>query len=165
MGKLDEVKLSIDQNITSNGDESITGGVLNAVMQEVVTAAQEAIGVTEGKLTQLSQEWAEIKDANFNVIVNPHIEMVEPQGNTMTIESDKFYKWGVVANLSITFKAPSAPYVGSYIFQFTCPADIATSLAMPIEVVWNKQPLIEAGKTYQVSVVNNLAVITAWSIE
>lgn len=138
--------------------------VVNDLVSDKPTAALSAAQgkILDAKLAQLDQEWQEIKDAEFNVMVNPHIEMVEPTETSVAIDSDKFYKWGVVTLLSITFNAPKAPYVGSYIFQFTCPAEVATSLAMPVDVVWNKTPLIEAGKTYQVSIVNNLAVITAW---
>lgn len=161
-----DLRAEIKAQIKPNGVGAITGQVMQDAMLNLVGATEAEMSAlnaaTDEKLAQLDQEFQAIKDANFNVLVNPHIEIVEPQGNVITIDSDKFYKWGEVANLAITFNAPSAPYVGSYIFQFTCPADAATSLAMPIEVMWNKTPLIEAGKTYQVSVVNNLAVITAW---
>ena len=44
------------------------------------------------------------------------------------------------------------------IFQFTCGSTPVT-LVMPSTVKWINEPTIEANKTYQVSVLNNIAVI------
>lgn len=44
------------------------------------------------------------------------------------------------------------------IFQFTCGSTPVT-LVMPSTVKWVNEPVIEANKTYQVSVLNNIAVI------
>lgn len=171
MGKLDEVKLSIDQNITSNGDESITGGVLNAVMQEVVTAAQEAIGVTEGKLTQLSQEWQEIKDANFQPTfeVLPHIIKVIVTDGAAILEPDKFYDFGEAAQIAVAFAPASEPqYAAQYAFQFKSPSDTPTALTMPEGVIFpvesESQLQIKKGLTYQITIVDNLAVATSWEV-
>ena len=116
----------------------------------------------ESKLAQLSQEFEEIKNADFTL--NPHIEMVEPTETALAIESDKFYKWGGVTALNITLNAPKEGCVASYYFQFTCPADAATSLALPVDIVWAETPTIKAGMTYQVSIVNGLAVIKGWKL-
>ena len=57
-----EIKSTIDANITPNGEQGITGSVLNRVLNDMVDA-------TEGKLAQLDQEWQEIKDKNgFDVM-------------------------------------------------------------------------------------------------
>ena len=178
MGKLDDAKLSIDQNISSNGNEEITGGTLNAVLNEVVDATKGAITDTTlsfgqnilnlrnevfPKLTQLSQEFEEIKNADFTL--NPHIEMVEPTETALAIEPDKFYKWGEVASLALALNPQTSPrYAGQYFFQFTCPTDAATSLSLPIGLIWSAEPKIEAGKTYQVSILENLAILISWTI-
>ena len=43
-------------------------------------------------------------------------------------------------------------------FQFTC-GSAAVTLSMPSTVKWVNEPVIEANKTYQVSILNNIAVI------
>lgn len=43
-------------------------------------------------------------------------------------------------------------------FQFTC-GSTAVTLSMPASVKWINEPVIEANKTYQVSILNNIAVI------
>lgn len=117
------------------------------------------------KLAQLSQEWKEIKDAEFNVIVQPHVEKVIMTAASANLEPDKFYIWpNPVSAIAITLNPQTdAQYVAQYLFQFTCPAESATSLSLPVDVVWNEVPTIKAGKTYQVSILERLAIITAWS--
>lgn len=83
------------------------------------------------------------------------IEGVAP---TQSINPNKFYKFGSVTTLTITF-APEIPNVlNEYMFQFTS-GEIATVLGMPDSVRWIGDHTIEPNKTYQVSIVNNLAVI------
>jgi hypothetical protein len=52
-------------------------------------------------------------------------------------------------------------------FQFTSPSDADTVLTLPGTVRWaNDDPLEpEAGHTYQVSVVDNLAVYAGWEAQ
>ena len=169
MGKLDDAKLSIDENITSNGNEAITGSILNAVMKEVVTAAQGAIDETEGKLTQLSQEWQEIKDANFQPTfeVLPHITKVIVTDGAAILEPDKIYDFGESAQIVVGFKPQENPqYAAQYAFQFKSPSNAPTSLTMPEGVIFPVESdsllQIKAGLTYQITIVDNLAVATSW---
>ena len=159
---MEEIKSTIDANITPNGEQGITGSVLNRVLNDMVDA-------TEGKLAQLDQEWQEIKDANFNVFVNPHIEVVDMGGQTAaTIEPDKYYIFGVVYSLAVGFAPAAEGKVGNYAFQFTSPAEVSTSLSLPIEA---KFPIesgsalqIKPNTIYQISVLNGLAVATSWEV-
>lgn len=155
---MEEIKSTIDANITPNGEQGITGSVLNRVLNDMVDA-------TEGKLAQLDQEWQEIKGSDFTL--NPHVEKVVMGEAEVaaTLQPDKFYEWGAMPKLTITF-APQddAKYVGQYIFQFTSPASTPTSLSMPIDIKWVTAPEIKGGYIYQVSVVANLGIITGWKI-
>ena len=162
MGKFEEAKLSIDANVTSNGSEAITGGTLNAVLTEMNEAARSEV-------TRLSQEWQEIKDANFNVIINPHIEKVEMGAVTAaTIEPDKYYIFGEVATLAVGLAAAQEGSIGNYAFQFTSPADTPTTLSLPLDVKFPKESdsvlSIKGGRTYQLSILNNLAIATSWEV-
>ena len=49
MGRFDATKATIDANIKSNGNQEITGDILNSVMKDMVDA-------TDAELTQLSEE-------------------------------------------------------------------------------------------------------------
>lgn len=76
------------------------------------------------------------------------------------IRPNIFYDFGPQYQLEITFEDPQSIYRSNeYMFQFDSPSDRPTTLIMPSDVKWCYEPIIEAGKTYQVSVLNNLAVI------
>lgn len=76
------------------------------------------------------------------------------------LKPNVFYNFGPQYRLDISFVPSTSEYrTCEYMFQFDSPADRPTTLVMPAEVKWCYDPVIETGKTYQVSVLNNLAVI------
>lgn len=126
---------------------------------------------TEAKIAQLSQEWQEIKDANFNVVVEaiPHIEKVVVTDGGAILEPDKLYDFGEASQIVIGFAPAADPkYAAQYAFQFKCPASAPTSLTMPEGVVFPKESdsvlSLKAGLTYQITIVDNLAVATSWEV-
>ena len=125
----------------------------------------------ESKLAQLSQEWQEIKDAEFNVIVEaiPHIEKIIVTDGGAVLQPDKLYDFGESAQIAVAFAPATEPkYAAQYAFQFKCPADAATTLTMPEGVVFPKESdsmlSLKAGLTYQITIVDNLAVATSWEV-
>lgn len=82
----------------------------------------------------------------------------------LTIQPNVLNVWGVVSGLAIDFASGAEGRVNEYMLQFTCPSGHGTSLALPPSVKWmNGDELeTEAGWTYQVSIVNNLAVYAGW---
>lgn len=70
-----------------------------------------------------------------------------------------YHKWGEVASLELTLENPSdASTYNEYMFEFVS-GDTATTLSLPSTVVFESELNIEANKTYQVSIVNNIGVI------
>lgn len=130
-----------------------------------LSAEQGLILATE--VAQLSSEWQEIKDAEFNVSLNPHVEVVDMGAATAaTIDPDKYYIFGEVATLAIGLTAAETGYIGNYAFQFTSPADAPTTLSLPIDVKFPVESdstlQIKAARTYQISILNGLAIATSW---
>ena len=113
------------------------------------------------KLAQLSQEWQELKDKNFQI--QPHIDKVVMTETTAELQPDKFYLFGEVSALNITLAPVEEGYASQYIFQFTSPLEAPTTLSMPVTIIWADIPTIKGGMTYQVSVVEGLAMITGWT--
>lgn len=145
--------------------------VVNNLISDDATAALSAqMGKNIGdKLAQLDQEWQEIKDANFNIIVNPHVEVVDMGAATAaTIEPDKYYIFGEVATLAVGLAAAQEGTIGNYAFQFTSPAEVATTLSLPLGVKFPKESdstlQIKAKTIYQISILNNLAIATSWEV-
>lgn len=79
---------------------------------------------------------------------------------TLAIAPNTFHIWGTVSALNITLTAPTDTSVyNEYMFQFTS-GSTATTLTLPSGIQWMYEtPTIDADKTYQVSIVNNVAVI------
>ena len=75
------------------------------------------------------------------------VTVIEPEATELELEPcPKTYKWGEVAELSVTVTADS-----QYHFMFTCPSDAATVLTITGETVRCGDTL-ETGKTYEVDI-------------
>jgi hypothetical protein len=74
------------------------------------------------------------------------------------LQPNTFYRWGKADALTITLAPEIKGIVSEYLFEFSC-GTIATELTLPESVKWAVEPNIEAGKTYQVSILNGIAVI------
>lgn len=66
MGRFDATKATIDANIKSNGNQEITGDILNSVMKGMVDA-------TDAELTQLSVVTAALATLQNEVIANEEV--------------------------------------------------------------------------------------------
>lgn len=81
---------------------------------------------------------------------------------TFELTPNMLHKWGEVASLTLTLGAETPGVVNEYMFEFTSGAT-ATQLSLPETVKWVTTPEIAANMMYQVSIVNNLAVMGGWS--
>ena len=101
--------------------------------------------------------WEKITDA-----IDPKADKV-PEVNhgtsdtTFTLTPNIMHIWGEIATLNLTLSADSNSVLDEYMFTFTCPSAAATNLTLPSSIKWIQQPELQAGKTYQVSIVNGLA--------
>lgn len=86
------------------------------------------------------------------------IENVSGTSVTKQIEPNKFYIFGQVTNLTITLGAVKPNIFNEYMFQFIS-GTTPTVLNLPESIKWIGEKSIEASKTYQVSIVNNIAVM------
>ena len=81
------------------------------------------------------------------------------------IQPDVYYIFGEKETLTITLASTDSNYYHKYMFEFNSGAT-PTTLNVPETIKWENGTIstIEANKTYQVSIVNNLAVIKGfWS--
>jgi len=83
---------------------------------------------------------------------------------TFELTPNVLHKWGEVASLTLTLGAETPGVVNEYMFEFTSGAT-ATQLQLPETVKWVTTPEIAASMVYQVSIVNNLAVMGGWANE
>ena len=96
-----------------------------------------------------------------DAIEQPIVQQTE---TTVEIAPNVLNVWGEVAELDITLADADATKVNEYMFQFTSGAT-ATTLTLPADIKWVSAPNVQANKTYQVSIINNLGVIGEFSHE
>lgn len=94
------------------------------------------------------------------------IAIVDHGTNDTTFEltPNILHKWNEVASLTLTLGAETPNVVNEFMVQFTSGAT-ATQLSLPETVKWLNTPEIAANMVYQISILNNLAVIGGWSNE
>lgn len=73
-----------------------------------------------------------------------------------TISPNTLHKWDEVAELTLTLGDETPGIVNEYLIQFTSGAT-PTVLTLPKDVKWATPLKISKNKTYQISIVNNLA--------
>lgn len=86
---------------------------------------------------------------------------IELLTDSVNIKPNTLYKLGNRRNLTVSFIAGESMVVNEYMFQFTVTGD-AFSLTLPAGVRWFEEPDFNDGSTYQVSIVDNLAIIAEW---
>lgn len=82
---------------------------------------------------------------------------------TKELQPNILYKFGECASLTITLAAGGAGLENEYKFEFVS-GSTPTTLLLPDSIKWKDgvEPTMEASKTYQISIVNNLAVYAAF---
>lgn len=75
---------------------------------------------------------------------------------TFALTPNVLHTWGTVNSLTLTLTSSSSTYVDGYWFKFTAGSSF-TGITMPSGVNWVTEPEIEAGKTYEVMIVDGLA--------
>jgi hypothetical protein len=100
-----------------------------------------------------------IRVGDSTYVLEASVPAVYAELDSMAIEPNTLYVWGEVASLNITLATPSdTSIVNEYMIQFTSGAT-ATQLVLPDDIQWLSEPTIKANMTYQVSIIDNLAVI------
>lgn len=78
--------------------------------------------------------------------------------NTKELQPNKYYIFGKMEKLTLTLAAGEENKLSEYMFEFAS-GTTPTTLTLPESVKWIGSNTIEASKTYQVSIVNNIAVL------
>ena len=98
--------------------------------------------------------------AVYNLITK---EVTLSGSSTISLNPNTFYKLGSRSSLTISLVQGVQGELNEYAFEFTSTTDDFT-LNMPRGVKWIEEPEILEGYTYQVSVLNNLAIIAGWEV-
>ena len=102
-------------------------------------------------------------DANkaVDVKTNPAVVSHGTSDTTFAVTPNVLHIWGTVASLTLTLATPTdATIVNEYMIEFTS-GSTATTLSLPSSVEWAESCgslSVEASKTYQISIVNNIGL-------
>lgn len=90
----------------------------------------------------------------------------EELGGTLSLElkPNKMYLFQNSSKLNLTLSNDGDSYVDEFIFEIYTSSMFQMTLSLPESVKWvgGEPPVLEEGKTYQFSIVNNLAVYAAF---
>lgn len=164
-----EVNVQSDWNATS-GDAYIknkpslatvaTSGSYNDLSNKPIIPVETIVDTSMSSTSTNPVQNKIIKAYIDNAVVTP-VESVT--STSKSIEPNKYYKWtSAMSSLTITLATPTnTSILNNYMFEFTTSSSGCT-LNVPSTVKWanGEAPTIEASKTYQVSIINNLAVVS-----
>lgn len=94
----------------------------------------------------------------------PQVTGTADENNAVTLDPNKFYVFGEVAALDVSFASGTAGQVNEYHFAFTS-GSTATELSLPADVLMPSIFSIEADHIYEVSIINNNGVFLVWNVE
>lgn len=97
---------------------------------------------------------------------NCNIPTETTTASSKSLTANKYCKWtNTPTSITITLATPSnTSILNNYMFEFTASSSGCT-LSVPSTIKWinGTAPSIEAGKTYQISIINNLATVAKFS--
>lgn len=137
----------VNMHVQSNGDVIVSmfagyGETSMMVIQEYVVSSSLTVSTSDGAIySSYRQIDNVVGDSNGNASLALRMNMLHVVTNCTRLSVYIYLAEG-----------------NEGIFQFTCGSTPVT-LVMPSTVKWINEPTIEANKTYQVSVLNNIAVI------
>lgn len=106
--------------------------------------------------TGLTYLWGKIKAALGVKEDKATIVNHGTSSTTFALTPNVLHVWGTVNSLTLSLVTDTDNYVDGYWFKFTAGSSFS-SLTMPSGVNWVTEPEIEAGKTYEVMIVDGLA--------
>ena len=121
----------------------------------------EAITVDEA-MSSSSTNPVQNKIIKSYIDSNCNIPVETTTSTSQSLIANKYYKWtNTPTSITITLETPSDTNIlNNYMFEFTTSSSGCT-LSVPSTIKWinGTVPTIEAGKTYQISIINNLATV------
>lgn len=94
----------------------------------------------------------------------PQVTGTPDAENSVTLDPNKFYVFGEVAALDVSFASGTSGQVNEYHFAFTS-GSTPTVLSLPADVVMTDAFVITANKQYEISIVENKGSYLLWNVE
>lgn len=160
----DEIKRYIKKKIAGQGNQVDMGSALPTIFNFLLDgldgkASSQALEDLSTNVDERILDLALKLTDKANRIELVHIP---GYGDSISIEPNKFFEFTIpVPILGISLIAPEDEGIlNVYMFSFTCAADPAITL--PDDIVWNREPEFEEGKTYEITIRGNYGIINVW---
>lgn len=125
----------------------------------------EAGKVDEKALTLIEDTgkiWNRGKFYGNGEVIPTNIPLKKHTETVYSIEPNVYHVWEVVSTLDITLAAPTDTTIyNEYMIQFSTGSTLPT-VSLPANIIWKDgiAPILVQNKTYQISIVDNLAIYT-----
>lgn len=160
--------------VTQNDLNSVVGDVEAAIvdiadevetLRSEINSAQLAIGAVQTDAVPIQNSANHLTSGAIYTAMQEvtEKEIVNNDANPSLLPNN-LYKLGVRSSLNVSLVVGTPGIVNEYMFEFTVSGD-EFYLTLPNAVKWLEEPSFENGFTYQVSIVNNLAVAAGWENE
>lgn len=155
---------STTNKFVTSSEKSTWNGKQDAISDLATIRSGAALGATSVQ---------SVKTINGNTMTGTgNVSTMTPVTNhgtsdtTFAVTPNILHIWGTVASLTLTLATPTDnTIVNEYMIEFTS-GSTATTLSLPSSVEWAESCgslSVEASKTYQISIVNNIGLWTAIS--
>lgn len=146
---------TVDSSLSTSSTNAVRNSVVTKELNKKGTYSKPSTGIPKSDLASDVQTKIDKDNITYGVVNHG------TSSTTFSVTPNVFHIWGTVTRLNITLATPTdSSIMNEYLFQFTS-GSTATSLSTPSTVVWVSEPSIEANKTYQVSIVNNIGIIAS----
>lgn len=138
---------------------AVTGKKLSELTDKVETIqGTERIYVSDGSGTPKYIETQQLATKSELGNKQEKVQTEVVSETTKEIQPNVYYVFGEVAELTITLSNGEEGKLSEYMFEFKS-GTTPTVLTLPDTIKWIGDNTVEASKTYQVSIVNNIAVM------
>ena len=145
---------------TANRINNIASGLSSRIDSVSLSASESSAKVDEFEARVPTAEEKAIWDS-----LADGMDIVLQVETSVSISPNVLNRWlSPVSSLTIDFSAGTIGKVNEYILEFK-PASSSFTISLPSGVLWPEDPEWELGLTYQISVVNGLALYIAWDEE
>lgn len=119
-------------------------------------------------LSRYNENIQAVIDSKIQDLINSEIIGAKPlvafDASSISMDPNKYYRLtSSQTSLSITLNTPiDNTILNEYFIEFTCDASMTLTISPTVKWANSTVPTFESGKTYQISIVNNLAVCASF---
>lgn len=130
-------------------------------VKDVVNNNADELDTTNERVNRLNQSVSTLEQNVSNLTDKAETPIVQQTNPVVSIQPNKLNVWGNVSSLTITLASGEAGIANEYMLQFTVNGN-GFNLSFTSTVRWVDESEWESGYTYQVSILNGLAVAAGW---